>query len=71
MRDRERSRALPQMSYRDPALVAEIAELRSCHGCAHETTHHIAGTKVLVCEKNKKHGKKCKSYEEKTRCSPG
>lgn len=67
MSARERSRALPALSYRDPALVAEIAELRSCHGCAHETTVTIGTTKHLICEKSKPHGRKCKKYEEKTR----
>ena len=67
MRDRERSRALPSLSYRDPSIVAEINELRSCHGCAHETTVKIGFTKHLICEKNKPHGKKCKKYEEKKR----
>jgi hypothetical protein len=55
------------MMYGDPAMVAEINELRSCRGCAHETTVTIGTTKVLMCEKNKPHGRKCKKYEEKTR----
>lgn len=47
---------------RDPAIIYEQAERRSCVGCAHIITIHLAGAKVPACKKDRPYGRRCRFY---------
>lgn len=52
---------LEQRRYRDPAIVVEEDQNRSCHGCKFKQT--IFGREV--CIKGRVPNRKCKQFQEK------
>ena len=56
---------LPSPAYYDPADYYERQEARTCKGCRFEQVITIFGEKHKSCEKNRKHGKRCKLYVER------
>lgn len=57
---------LPSYMYQDPAKVLESKQeymiKKSCAGCVHEIKLEIAGDIRNVCNKGKRHGRRCKLY---------
>ena len=58
----------PQWMFRDPAIVAENNEARSCKGCAWEKSARLMGTTHTICTKllpngrRREHGKRCPAF---------
>lgn len=61
-------KVFPSYVYKDPAIVLEQKQQRainrSCFGCVHSIKMIIAGTETMVCDKGKKHGRKCKLFKK-------
>jgi hypothetical protein len=53
------------VTFGDPLVVLMRREGRSCKACVHVEALQIAGTVRDVCAFGKKHGKRCRRYEEK------
>lgn len=62
---------LPAYYFRDPAIVYEQNEARSCKGCVYEKSARLMGTVHTVCTKllpngkRRNHGKRCQFFGEK------
>lgn len=54
--------ALDSWQYRDPLEVAIRKESQTCKGCNYEEVVIMFGGEVKVCNKSRKHGKRCKHY---------
>lgn len=67
--EKDRGRSAHPLSYgsrmmtRDPALLVEEAEERTCRGCVHEHWVAIAGDTRGACSRNKRYGSRCREYE--------
>ena len=53
-----------RFEFDDPAKVYERKEAATCKGCVHEQQYTIAGQRMMLCDKHRPHGKKCKLYKE-------
>ncbi len=49
---------------RDPAVLCEQAESRTCKGCVHEEPIQIAGSSATICSIGKGYGRRCNRYDE-------
>lgn len=57
---------LRRWEYGDPLRVLERREGQNCTGCAHSHARPDPfGGVHMVCKKGRKHGKRCRRYEEK------
>ena len=54
--------ALPSWQYRDPLEAAMRMEAQSCKGCVFERSATVFNERVMLCEKDKPHGTKCKLF---------
>lgn len=61
------SNALPRHMYGDPMQAAMRAEAESCKGCEHERKEQTFSQVFMLCNKDKKHGKRCSRYISKGR----
>ena len=50
---------------RDPALIYEQQEARTCTGCAHIVVVIIAGEQHEQCGRNRRFGSRCLEYVER------
>ncbi len=53
------------MYSRDPLEILIAREARTCKGCAFERVKRVFEIKLVTCSKGRKHGKRCKKYEER------
>ena len=53
-----------RFEFGDPAKVYEMKEAVTCKGCAHEDQYMIAGKLMMLCDKHRPHGTRCKYYRE-------
>lgn len=59
--------ALDWFRYRDPLQVLLIEEGKTCKGCKFEKTERLFGERTCTCTKRRKHGKRCKVYQDQER----
>ncbi len=52
--------------YRDPLQVLLDEEERTCRGCVHTVTTTILGKDYLTCSKDRRHGNRCRLYNNPT-----
>lgn len=55
---------LPAHMYRDPALVVEDAEARTCAGCMHTERLTIGDETRVLCLRGNTYGRRCRQYRE-------
>jgi len=51
--------------YQDPYKYLEFKQEKTCKGCEHQSWVEFGETRVDVCKLDKKHGNRCKNYEER------
>lgn len=58
--------AFPKGYYGDPLKRLLDEEAKTCKGCAFEESVKLfGGVSMRYCSKGKKHGKRCKGYQER------
>jgi hypothetical protein len=57
-----KSAELEQWQYRDPSKVVERLEAQRCQGCKFEKKEKVFEIRVMICEKGRTHGRKCKHF---------